>query len=118
MPSPEKYPLPSYAANIWLAGDRIAVQFEGSHTIFIDLARCGVECNNSGSTLPTQRGWEVLLSILKDRSRATARPRIAERGAPVQYDIEQMLRAVQHYDSRGTAATQLEDLGSLEDLQF
>ena len=130
-----KYPLPSYAASIWLLGDRIAVAFDigasddpevRGHTVFLTLDRCSIECievNGKPTTepLPRQRGWAALLSMLKERARAAATStqdmRIGHASSPTLYAIEQALRGrtAQRYNSRGSTATTLEDLGLTEE---
>lgn len=100
------YPLPSYTTVIWLAGDQIHLSLPSgpdgkSHTIRIPLAKCSIESGEWGEPLARQRGWLVLLDILKQRQQERQQPvRLGDRAAPVQYDIDAMLRAV------STSATQ------------
>ena len=130
MSAHSKYPLPSHAASIWLLGDRIAVAFDigasddpevRGHTVFLTLDRCSIECNETGEVLPCQRGWAALLSMLKERARAAATSapdmRIGHASSPTSYAIEQALRGrtAQRYNSRGSTATTLEDLGLTEE---
>lgn len=117
------YPLPSYATTIWLDGTGnlcLAVASgpdSKSHTIRIPLAKCSIEQAEGGSTLGRQMGWQALLSILKQQQATQARPvRLGDRAAPVQYDIEAMLRAASgsapsaRYDSRGKEQISYDDL--------
>lgn len=94
------YPLPSYATTIWLASDHLCVALPSgpngkAHTVRIPLAKCSIEQSEGGSTLGRQLGWQALLEILKTRAAAASRPvRLGDRAAPVQYDLDAMLRAV------------------------
>jgi hypothetical protein len=68
------YPLPHYAANIWIAGDVIWLGFDGHSTHFpasID-------------------GLRLLLATLKERTRG--RVVIATNGQPTQYQVERTLQ--------------------------
>ena len=118
------YPLPSYATTIWLDGRGnlcLAVPSgpdSKAHIITIPLAKCSVEKSDGGSTLGRQMGWQALLEVLKQRQ-ATQRTavRLGDRAAPVQYDIDAMLGAVQsgvakakRFDERNVRQLDLEDL--------
>lgn len=94
------YPLPSYCMQIWLAGDTIHLALPSGqdgkfHVVRVPLTKCSIEQSEGGSPLGRQLGWVVLLDILKQRQAAREAPKIGQRSAPVQYDIEAMLRAVQ-----------------------
>lgn len=111
------YPLPSYAMQIWLAGDTIHLALpsgpEGkSHVVRIQLAKCSIEQSEWGQPLARQLGWVVLQDILKQRQAAREAPKIGQRSAPVQYDIEAMLRAVTptKYNERGVEQLDYEQL--------
>lgn len=113
------YPLPSYAIQLWLAGDTIHLALPSgpdgkSHIIRIPLAKCSIEQAEGGQPLARQLGWVVLLDILKQRQAAREAPRIGQRSAPVQYDIEAMLRAVvpKRFDGRGVEQLDYEQLFS------
>ncbi len=87
-----KYPLPNYAASIWFNGTHICVSFPNDQTITIPLERCGVETNDWGSPLPSQRGWALLLQLFKDRVNAhREETKIGQRGQPTQYECERAL---------------------------
>lgn len=110
------YPLPSYAATIWLAGENICIALpsgasQKSHTIRIPVAKCSIETSEWGEPLARQRGWMVLLDILKQRQQLREAP-IGTRAAPVQYDIEEMLRAIQpkRYTTSGQEEISYDDL--------
>src|SRR5579872_2168694 len=95
------YPLPSYGLSIWLVGDKLNIAIPGagpgaiSHTISIPLAKCSLECGDGGQILGRQRGWLVLLDLLKQKEREKRSPaaKIGERASPPRYDIEKMLVA-------------------------
>ena len=85
--APERYPAPSYAAMVWYTpeGIRIALPAalgETGHSILLPLK---------------EASWGVMLGILRERARfadeRSART-IGTRAAPVQYDIEAILRAM------------------------
>lgn len=66
----EPYPLPAYAASIWLTADALMISFpatgpdgQGS-TIALSLDKCGIAQSDSGAPLPSQRGWQALLATL------------------------------------------------------
>lgn len=116
------YPLPSYATTVWLDGKGnlcLAVPSgpgSKAHVVRIPLAKCSVEKTDSGSTLGTQMGWQALLSILQQRQSTQERPvRLGDRAAPVQYDIDAMLRAAsggtaKRYDERGSEVLDYDQL--------
>lgn len=116
------YPLPSYATTIWLdgTGNLCLAMPSGpdskAHIIRIPLAKCSIEQSDGGSTLGRQMGWQALLAILKQRAASQERPiRLGDRAAPVQYDIEAMLRATsgsvpRRFDERGTEQLDYETL--------
>lgn len=122
-----KYPLPDYAASIWFTGDSINISFQDDQTIVLPIDRCGVETNDWGSPLPSQRGWAVILQCLKDRANASRdEKRIGQRGQPTQYEVERALaldakyaymlgamKAVKVADEveRAAAKLELEELG-------
>lgn len=89
------YPLPSYACYIWHTGDGLRILFpptipEGrSHTVTIPLDRAGVECNDWGQPLPSQRGWKFLLDLLTERHRNGAKP-VGSKSTPTQYDLDKI----------------------------
>lgn len=115
------YPLPSYAIQVWLAGDTIHLALPSgpvgkSHIVRIPLAKCSIETSEWGQPLARQLGWVVLQDILKQRQQQREAPRIGQRSAPVQYDIEAMLRAVssKKFDRRGVEQLDYEQLFSEE----
>ena len=118
------YPLPSYASTIWLDGKgNLCLALPSgpqskAHTISIPLAKCSIERSEGGSTLGRQMGWQALLAVLTQRQASQVRPvRLGDRAAPVQYDIDAMLGAVQssgqrakRFDERGTQQLGYADL--------
>jgi len=87
----KKYPRPLHACTIWTEGHTLFLDFEG-HAVQIPLDKCSIECGPSGNPLARQLGWNTLLTVLRDRERAAVAPSIGHRGAPVQYDIEAMVK--------------------------
>lgn len=94
----EAYPLPAHAASIWFTGDGLSIAFppqgpeQKGSTIHIPLDRCGIETNDWGTPLPSQRGWSVILTFLKQRAAAAREfKRLGEPGTPSQYEVERAL---------------------------
>lgn len=127
----ETYPIPKYTAYIWLAGDNLMLGLppgeaaERGHTVVIPLAKCSqsrpigewedehgmVDLSRYSATV----GFTTLLAVLAERERAGRVEPIGKRSEPTQYNIDEILRRVTKYNSRGAvAATTLADLG-LED---
>lgn len=106
----EAYPLPSYGLAIWLVGDKLNIALPAStpggksHVVAIPLTKCSIETTEGGSILGRQRGWLVLLDLLKskEREKRNPTPKIGQQGSPVRYDIEQMLKTMSpsRYDSK------------------
>lgn len=96
------YPLPSYAASVWLAGAVLRVEL-GGHTIALPAS---------------QAGLSALLSILRDRQRNT-QSRLCEPGAPTGIDAQALAVALARGDTtkgrtdaeRREAQTFLTELG-------
>lgn len=122
------YPLPSYASTIWLDGlGNICLAVPSgpdakAHVVRIPLAKCSIEQTEGGGTLGRQMGWQALLAVLKERAAAQARPvRLGDRAAPVQYDIDAMLRATSacsvkatRFDERNQRVAEYDELFSEE----
>lgn len=73
-----KYPVPSYAVNLWIAGDNLMVAFPGQGPA------------QQGHTLKfpaSPAGLKTLISILNDRQHADDL-RLANRGTPCQTNVE------------------------------
>jgi hypothetical protein len=99
------YPLPAYAMYVWHRGDAVVLAGNEGHTIVIPLDKLAV---GSGAD---QRGWTILLDILRDRSRAYAarRPaRIGTNEAPVRAQIEALL-AGQRERAYGARSTEIDE---------
>lgn len=87
MSESSNYPLPSTAANIWAVGDKLALGLPGfhgarPHTVLLP---------------PTTNGMLMLWHILRARARdeeLRAPSTIGRTSAPVQYDVDAMLRAM------------------------
>jgi len=75
----DRYPIPGYACNIWVAGDNLMVAFPGTvteqgHTI----------------TLPiSEGGLKTALTILQDRAKARSLL-LGNSGTPTQWDAERL----------------------------
>ena len=86
-----KYPVPPHAAKVWTEGHQLFLELDG-HAVQIPLDKCSIECGPSGNPLAKQLGWNTLLTVLRDRERAAVAPSIGRAGAPVQYDVERMVK--------------------------
>lgn len=76
---PEVYPIPSYAVNLWVAGDDLWLAFPGQ----------GPEGRGHSIRLPaSEHGLKTAINILKDRAQAE-RLEIGHDGTPTQYTVEQ-----------------------------
>jgi hypothetical protein len=92
----DDYPLPAYAGYIWDRGDALVLQFSDGHHVELPIERCALALTPGGSVRADQRGWGVLLSLLRDRRNTYAqgkRPRIAEAGRETRYQVEMTLLA-------------------------
>lgn len=102
------YPIPSYAATVWLAGDKLAVSFpplpglDKSHTI-------QVPC--------TEEGIKALATVLRDREHGfdTAQAKLGTKGSPTQYNLAEMIKAMKvtriEPKRDGSKITDIEELG-------
>lgn len=107
----EKYPLPEYAVNVWVAGDNLMVAFPGTVT----------EQGHTIKLPASQAGFQTIVRILRDR--ATAKDlRLGNEGTPAQYDLEAdqryaiILRAMgeakaSDESAKAAAARELQELG-------
>lgn len=87
--SADKYPLPSYACSVWVAGDHLMVAFPGTlseqgHTIKLPVSEAGLK---------------TALSILKERAQARDL-RLSHSGTPSQHESEALLAAISQALSR------------------
>jgi hypothetical protein len=105
----EAYPLPAHAAYIWVAGA----------DLFLGLPPVPGGTKGHQVRLPaTDRGLAVALDILRERARAPGVPHrygghvIGTKGAPVQYDIEEVLRRL----GKPSPGARAEELREAEDL--
>lgn len=92
----DRYPPPSYALSIWLAGDTVMLAIPEAGTIPIPLKRLMPQVNQFNAVVPGNRGLAVLLDLLRSRM-ANREPTIGERAAPVRYDVEQALASDTKY---------------------
>jgi len=78
-----KYPLPSYAASIWLA----------DNTLWLGLPGRGPEDRGHSIPVPaTAEGMAQVLRILKARERDQASVRIGDEGSPTRAQLEAIMR--------------------------
>lgn len=92
----DRYPPPSYAISVWLAGDAIMLAIPEAGTIPIPLERLEPQVNDFGAIVPGNRGLAVLLDLLRSRM-ASRSPTIGQSAAPVRYDVEQALANDEKY---------------------
>jgi len=108
----ERYPIPSYAVSLWVAGDDLWLAFPGQ----------GPEERGHSIRLPaTVAGMQTAIAVLRERSQAKSL-KLGERGTPTQYELEQdrkygAILAAMKADSeekraeRAKAQAELEELG-------
>lgn len=123
-----EYPLPTFAAYIWLAGDTLMLGLppsEGNsrgHQVAIPAAnlctsRELTDRERSDGVLSLDRsvktrGFIALLDVLRERAREGRVPKLGTRGEPTQYNLEEVLHKVKKYAPNGREApTSLADLG-------
>lgn len=113
---PEPFPLPSYAASFWVAGDDLWIAFPGQ----------GPQERSHSIRLPASAaGMAAAIKIMRDRSQA-ARLELSNRGTPTQYEVERALASDANYAyilgamasakavteaDRAAARAELEELG-------
>jgi len=68
------YPVPSYAANIWIVGDQVHAGFDGHTVAFPN----------------TETGLTLLLAVLRERGRAKSLA-ISTWASPTKYQVERAL---------------------------
>lgn len=86
------YPPPAYAGYIWARGDALVLSFAteggGGHTVVLPFEKLVV--GNEAD----QRGWLILLEVLRERARAVReerRPALGTAEMPTSYQVEQLL---------------------------
>lgn len=120
-----KYPLPSYAANIWLAGSTLWLsmpghdQYDRNHVVQVPINITLIKNlisdteNIDLETRKTLQGLFVILNTLHERHQVGAADRIGNKSAPTQWDIDQVLKAI----SSGRV-TKIEKKKSINELSF
>lgn len=112
---PESYPIPSYAVNLWVAGDDLWIAFPGQ----------GPEGKGHSIRLPASAaGMQTVVNILRQRSKAKSETELmlGHPGTPTQYELEQdrkygaILAAMKADDAekqreQARACAELEELG-------
>ena len=94
----ETYPLPSHACHIWLDSDGniclgIPPLREGDHghTLIFPQEKLKLKVRSKGDSVhASQLGWLSIFKTLNERSQAVEP--IGRPSAPVQYDIEQIMK--------------------------
>lgn len=76
------YPLPSYAASIWIAGDQVHAAFDGHTVAFPN----------------TETGLKLLLGVLRERGHPHAVNVIGHESSPTKYQVERALVNDQRYN--------------------
>jgi len=69
------YPLPSYAASVWVVGDQVHAGFDGHTVAFPN----------------TETGLTLLLAVLRERARDNAFNKIGTKSSPTKYAVERAL---------------------------
>lgn len=102
----DRFPPPSYALSLWLAGDTVMIAVPEAGTIPIPLTRLEPQTSDFGSVVSGNRGLAVLLDILRARMASRA-PQIGQPPAPVRYDVEQALASDEKYKAWQEAMNQM-----------
>lgn len=100
-----EYPVPDYAAYVWYRGDSLVVQCSDGHTLAIPLAKLAIATTESGQTRGDVRGWEFLLTLLRDRYNAVTfndNRGIGTKSDPVRHDMQRALRGFVEERERST----------------
>ena len=96
------YPPPSNAVTLWLTGDTIHVAIPPS---------AGTDRGHTVHLAANEFGIKNLLVILRHREVARSAPKLGFAGAPTQYDLETIARAmVKRPKAQPTPALTLDDL--------
>jgi len=104
--------IPDHAISLWIEGDELKLgipQPKGEDRKFtvaflsIPTRKCSVENSEWGEPLARQRGWLILLDLLRQRERA-GRATIGRKANPVQYDVNKMLLAMQTPEAKARAS--------------
>jgi len=97
------YPIPSHAAHIWKDEKNLYLGLPPKaedgrgHVLVIPLSRCEFSYSGWGTITAGQTGWKQLLEMLsaRDEDSAARQPSpIGTKGAPVQYDLDQVLKTM------------------------
>lgn len=131
------YPLPSYAASIYISGDQLHIGLEPleedgrGRQIIIPLDQCGIEptqpehkCEECGhhqranrSVKSTQRGWLALLTLLRERAHLGHVSSISTPANPTQWNIDQILRSFGGEVKYVGSKKKVSDTMTLEDIE-
>lgn len=105
MPRPDDYPIPDYAAYIWIAGDQVCIGFPPT----VGTKAHTVKFPN------TENGLLVALEVLRQRSRAPhAQLTIGHKCEPTSYMIERALAGDPKYKELLEEAKRMKDVSEKE----
>ena len=99
------YPVPSYAAHIWVVGNEIHLALpplEGhkqSHTVVLPW---------------NAKALDHLLHILRHRETQTRQQTVATPASPTQWDIEQVMKAMKKSPNKKLEEATVDDLAELD----
>lgn len=108
-------PVPEFAARVWHTGSDLVLVLDSGMQISIPLDRLVVQLTDGGSVRADQRGLDQLLRVLRDSANAARRPRLAEHGAPTQFQLEEALRGARKYAVNGQRKIDEGDLWGASD---
>lgn len=92
------YPIPANAVYLWHRGDALAIGLPEGQTLFLPLSK--LEFDRASAS---QRGWEILLSLLQERRGLDSRAQLGTPAMPTRVQVEQLLvgRKVEGFDVAG-----------------
>lgn len=120
-----KYPLPSYAANIWLTGSTLWLSMPGAddysrnHVVQVPINLTLIKNliadtkNIDLETRKTLQGLFAILNTLHERHQVGMADSISTKSAPTQHDLDQIIKAI----SSGRV-TKIEKKKSIGDMSF
>lgn len=84
--------IPASHVSVWLDGQALCIRIPGSHEVRLPLDRW-----RDGYNV----GWEIFLSLLRERSRSPGT--IGTTSSPIQYDLDKMVAAYDGKIKKGKA---------------
>ncbi len=84
------------ALQIWYDEGHAAIVLKHPNTpeIKIPIERCGVNLTAWGMPLANQRGWEILIRLLRDNAKQNCTATIGMPAAPIQHMVDGWIRGV------------------------